>query len=341
MPTALVTGAAGVMGTRLVTRLLKAGWHVRALVLPGDSLRSRIETLGCEIREGNVSDAATLGGLCRGVDTVYHLAAVIIAHDPSVLWRVNRDGTANVVSEAAHAGIRHFIYVSSASVTYPVRTPYAESKLQAEQLVSASGLDYTIVRPTLVYEAGGGQELMMFLDYLRRFPIVPFIGAGAALKRPVWSEDVVDGLLRLAGNPIALGKTYNLSGSEAISMRDLARLLLAHHDATRPILPLPVGLCQAAACVLSWVMKRPPLTSSAIAGVVNDADLDPAQAMSELGYRPLGVREGFRRCFTPLPLRVSRSESGITKRVSIHTEALAERRAEPMSHHQIQKGNAI
>jgi nucleoside-diphosphate-sugar epimerase len=331
MPTALVTGAAGVMGTRLVTRLIEAGWHVRALVLPGDPLRSRIENLGCEIREGNVSDATTLGGLCRGVDTVYHLAAVIISHDPSLLWRVNRDGTANVVDEAVHASVRHFIYVSSASVTYPVRTPYAESKLQAEQLVSSAGLDYTIVRPTLVYEAGGGQELMMFLDYLRRFPVVPFIGSGAALKRPVWSEDVVDGLLRLAGNPIALGKTYNLSGAEAISMRDLARLLLAHHDAARPILPLPVALCQAAAYALSRVMKRPPLTSSAIAGVINDANLDPAQAMSELGYRPLGVREGFRRCFT---------ESRVTKRVPIHTEALAALRAEPMSHHQIQKGNA-
>jgi nucleoside-diphosphate-sugar epimerase len=340
MPTALVTGAAGVMGTRLVTRLLKAGWHVRALVLPGDPLRSRIEDLGCEIREGNVSDTATLGGLCRGIDTVYHLAAVIISPDPSLLWRVNRDGTANVVDEAVHASVRHFIYVSSASVTYPVRTPYAESKLHAEQLVANAGLDYTIVRPTLVYEAGGGQELMMFLDYLRRFPIVPFIGAGNALKRPVWSEDVVDGLLRLAGNPVAFGKTYNLSGAEAISMLDLARLLLAHHDAARPILPLPVGLCQAAAHVLSRVMKRPPLTSSAIAGVINDADLDPAQAMSELGYRPLGVREGFRRCFTPSPPHVSRSESGVTKRVPIRSEALIGPRAETMSHPQIQKGNA-
>ena len=332
MPTALVTGAAGVMGTRLVIRLLKAGWQVRALVLPGDSLRSRIEDLGCEIREGDVSDAASLTGSCHGVDTVYHLAAIIISHDPSLFWRVNRDGTANVLAEAESAKVRHFIYVSSASVTYPKRTPYAESKLQAEQLVStAPGLAYTIVRPTLVYEAGGGQELMMFLDYLRRFPIVPFIGAGGALKRPVWSEDVVDGLSRLAGNSTAFGKTYNFSGAEAISMLDLARLLLAHHDAARPILPLPVGLCKAAAYALSLVMKRPPLTSSAIAGVVNDADLDPAQAMSELGYQPLGVRAGFQRCFTA---------SGVTKRVPIRNDRLAGSPAAPVTHHQIQKGNA-
>jgi NADH dehydrogenase len=251
--------------------------------------------LGCEIREGDVSQAGSLAGVCDGVDTVYHLAAVIIAQDPSVFRRVNRDGTQNVVQQAVRAKVRHFIYVSSASVTYPRRTPYAESKLEAERIVQSAALGYTIVRPTLVYEAGGGQELMMYLDYLRRFPVVPFIGSGRALKRPVWSGDVVDGLLRLANSNVALGKTYNFSGAEASSMLELAQLLLVHQ--LRPFLHLPVPLCQALASLSKRLMKRPALTHSAIAGIVNDADLDPSLAMRELGYRPLGVREGFKRCF--------------------------------------------
>jgi NADH dehydrogenase len=304
----LVTGAAGVMGARLVSRLRRDGHHVRALVLPGDDLRQRIAPLGCELREGDVSDSATLSGLCAGIDTVYHLAALIISHDPRAFDRVNRQGTANVVAEAAHSGVAHFVYVSSASVTYPRRTPYAESKLAAELLVQAAapGLAYTIVRPTLVYEPGGGQELMMFLDYLRRFPVVPFIGAGGAIKRPVWSEDVVDGLVRLAGHRGAWGKTYNFSGAEPISMRELAKLLLLHLDRPRPLLPVPVAFCRAIAAALKLVQARPALTSSAIAGIINDADLDPSDAMRDLGYRPLGVREGFARCF---PLEVERSRA--------------------------------
>ncbi|HEX2871389.1 MAG TPA: NAD-dependent epimerase/dehydratase family protein [Polyangiaceae bacterium] len=297
MPTALVTGAAGVMGARLTARLRKAGWQVRALVLPGDPLRARVEALGCEVYEGDVSDAASLSGVCEGVELVYHLAAVIIAHDPTVFQRVNRDGTAHVLAEARRAGVAHFVYVSSASVVYPRRTRYAESKLEAERLVEGSGLAYTIVRPTLVYEQGGGQELMMFLAYLRRFPVVPFIGAGRAKKRPVWSEDIVDGLVRLAHAPVAHGKTYNFSGAEALSMRELAELLLLHHDEPRPFLHLPVWVCRALAALLALLMKRPPLTSSAIAGIVNDADLDPTEAMHDLGYAPLGVRAGFQRCF--------------------------------------------
>jgi nucleoside-diphosphate-sugar epimerase len=295
--TILVTGAAGVMGRRLVARLLADGFRVRSLVLPGDPERARLAALGSEIREGDVRDPATLRGICDGVDTLYHLAAIIISHDVSAFDRINRDGTAHVLAEADATSVPHVVYVSSASVTYPKRTPYAESKLAAEALVAARNGGYTIVRPTLVYDEHGGQEVRMFLDYLRRFPIVPFIGSGDAYKRPVWSEDIVDGLAKLAGNPIALGKQYNFSGAEAIRMRDFAHLLLAHHAADRPFLHLPVALCRGLARVLARVMAEPPLTLSAIAGVVNHADLDPSEAMRDLGYRPIGVREGFARCF--------------------------------------------
>jgi NADH dehydrogenase len=281
-----------------VRGLVEAGWRVRALVLPGDALRERLAGLGCDIREGDVADAATLRGACTGVDTVYHLAAVILSHDASVFARVNREGTAHVVAEAARAGVRHLIYVSSASVTYPKRTPYADSKLAAEELVKAErSFAHTIVRPTLVYDAGGGQELLLFLDYLRRFPVVPFIGAGRALKRPVWAGDVIDGLLRLAGNAVAHGKTYNFSGGEAIAIADFGRLLLRHHGERRLFVPVPVPICRALAFVLGRLMKRPPLTASAIAGIVNDADLDPALAARELGYRAMPVREGLSLCF--------------------------------------------
>jgi NADH dehydrogenase len=298
MPCALVTGGAGVMGARLVKRLLDLGWQVRALVLPGDILRGRVAALGAEIHEGDVSDAASLAGACAGVDTVYHLAAVIISHDPAVFQRINVAGTANVVAEANAAGVEHLVYVSSASVVYPRLTAYAQSKLDAEAVVKAtSGLAYTIVRPTLVYDVGGGQEIMMFLDYLRKFPVVPFIGSGSAVKRPVWAEDVVDGLVRIAGSRTAWGKTYNLSGAEPVSMLELAQLLLLHSDRPRPFLHLPVTLCRALAWLSQRLVERSPLTLSAIAGVVNDADLDPSEAMRDLGYRPLGVREGFRRCF--------------------------------------------
>jgi nucleoside-diphosphate-sugar epimerase len=307
----LVTGAAGVMGARLVRRLIEEGFRVRGLVLPGDPLRARLESIGCETREGDVSLLESLANLCDGVDTVYHLAAMILSHDPSVFRRVNLGGTAHMATSAAAANVRHFIYVSSASVTYPRRTPYAESKLEAEQIVRGThAFEHTIVRPTLAYDESGGLEVRMFLEYLQRFPVVPFIGTGRAIKRPVWTGDIVDGLLRLAGNPVGYGKTYNFSGAEPIAIADLAHLMLRHHGGDKLFLPIPVPVCRVVARLLGLLMRRPPLTSNAIAGVIHDADLDPTDATRDLGYRPIGVHEGFRRCFPMAPTpRQARNET--------------------------------
>jgi nucleoside-diphosphate-sugar epimerase len=295
--TILVTGAAGVMGSRLVRLLAQAGRPVRGLVLRGDPLRARLDPR-CEVVEGELADPAALARACAGVELVYHLAAVILSPDVTVFDRVNRDGTATLVRAAAAAGVRHFVYVSSASVVYPRRTPYAESKLAAERIVAAeTRFAHTIVRPTLVYDESGGQEFRLFLDYLRRFPLVPFVGPGTARKRPVLSDDVVDGLARIAGNLRAQGRTYNFSGGEAIGIEALARLMLAHHGLRRRFVHLPVPLCKVVAAAMKVVVADPPLNRYTIAGMINDADLDPADAMRDLGYHPVGVREGFARCF--------------------------------------------
>ena len=294
----LVTGGAGEVGRRLCRKLAEGGWTVRALVLPGDPLRARLEGLGFDLRVGDVRDPASLHGAAAGVDTVLHLAAVILARDPSVFETVNHQGTANMVAAAAAAGVRHFVYVSSASVVYPRLTPYGRSKLSAEDSVRAERrFAHTIVRPTLVYDETGGQEFNIFCEHVRRFPVVPFIGDGAARKRPVHSEDVVDGLTRITGNPIAFGKTYNLSGGETITLDELARLVLQLSGDRRRILHLPVPLCRALAAILGWAMKDPPLTNYSIAGFTNHADLDPAAAMADIGYHPRGVRAGLAGCF--------------------------------------------
>jgi nucleoside-diphosphate-sugar epimerase len=289
----LVSGAAGVLGSRLVHKLAASGQSVRALVKPGDPCVHRLDGVRCDIREGDIEHAATLAGAFDGIDTVYHLAAVILSPDPTVFERVNRNGTAHMVAGAAAAGVKHFVYVSSASVTYPRRTRYAQSKLAGEALVKAERrFVHTIVRPTLVYEDNGGQEFLLFQQYLERFPVIPFIGDGRARKRPVHAQDIVEGLAAIAGNPRSHGQTYNFSGADSVSIRELAELMLARRGQRRRFLHLPVSMCQAAALALGAVMKDPPLSLQAIAGLVNDADLPPDAAIRDLGYRPIGVREG-------------------------------------------------
>jgi nucleoside-diphosphate-sugar epimerase len=294
----LVTGASGVMGSVLVSRLHEKGLPVRACVLPGDPLVGRIRGLCRDIRFGDVAEKSSITGICSGVTTVYHLAAVILSPEEDVFERVNVVGTRNLVDEARRAGVGHFIYVSSASVTYPRPTPYSISKRKAEDFVTNSGLRYTIVRPTLVYGPSGGQEFDKYLDYLAKFPFVPFIGNGRAMKRPVFVDDVNDGLAAVCGRAESYGKTYNVSGGEAISMLDFTRLCLRLLGTPRkPVIRFPVGLCRLAALIMRLFAKDPPLKWQTIAGIIQDANLDPSLAMEDLGYSPAKVTDMLPKCF--------------------------------------------
>ncbi|MDD5306535.1 MAG: NAD-dependent epimerase/dehydratase family protein [Deltaproteobacteria bacterium] len=293
----LVTGGAGVVGARLVRGLATAGHAVRALTLPGDPNAARLADTGCEIAYGDVADAGSLVRVFDGVHTVYHLAAVIITRDPRDYDRINVGGVRNVVAGARAAGVTHFVHVSSAAALHPEGSAYARSKLEGERIVSSQdAMRFTIVRPTLVYDRDGGQEFRMFLAALERFPVAPFVGLGRARKNPVHADDVVKGLLAIAGNPRAHGKTYALSGGEAIPVRELAKLMLRLRGSSRPIVPVPVPLCRLAAFVMERVMSDPPLTRYAVSRIVEDADLDNSEARRDLGYDPVGVREGLARC---------------------------------------------
>jgi NADH dehydrogenase len=296
----LVTGGAGVIGSRLVRGLVEAGNKVRVLTLPGDPFLSRLDGLGCEIRYGNVADAASLDGVCDGVDTVFHLAAVLLNDDPAVFEKVNAGGTRNLVAEAREAGVKHFVFCSSISVTYPYTTPYNQSKRDGEKIVrEQTGMHWTIVRPTLAYNENGGEEYRMFVDFLKRWPVAPFVGRGRALKNPVHVDDLMRGFLAIPNNPKSHGKVYAFCGGEPITLWDMGRLALAHEGTSRIFFPLPVWLCKLAAAVMAVTMRRAPFTAHVIAGLTQDANPDCSNAREDLGYAPVGFREGLAR--TPRP----------------------------------------
>lgn len=286
------------MGSRLVKALVANEKKVRVLTLPGDPFVSRLDGYDCEIVYGNVAEAETLNDVFYGVKTVYHLAAVIIAHDKSIFEKINVGGTRNMVEGAKAAGVDHFIYVSSAAAAFPNASDYAKSKMKGEEIItSLQGMKYTIVRPTLMYENGGGQEFMMFMDYLKKYPVAPFIGRGRALKNPVLVEDAVKGLAAIADNPKTYGKTYNFSGGEEISIWDLARLMLKHQGISKPFLPLPLPVCRFIASLMERFMSNPPLTGYAISRIEQDASPDNTSAREDLGFDPIGVTEGMNICY--------------------------------------------
>ena len=282
---ALLTGGAGVVGKALCRELIARGVCVRVLTLPGDSLAKSLPA-EVDVRYGDVTDFKSIQSAFEGVDVVYHLAAILLSTKPGAFERVNTEGTRNVIRACMQARVRRFLYVSSISVTYPVLTNYGESKKKGESLVRASGMDWTIVRPTLVIGDGGGVEFNMFRDYVKKFPVYFMPGGGKCLKRPVRSVDLVKGIAVAGLKKEAVGKTYALAGSTVMTMAEMAEHILKDAGMRHLMVPLPWWISRRLAVLKSWIGGERVSAEQALAGFLYDAAPSIENAEADLDYHP-------------------------------------------------------
>ncbi len=161
----LITGGTGLVGSRLLPRLVDAGVECRALVRAGKSVPEGVTAF-----EGDILDPASLAGAMKGVDAIVHLAAVLRTPDPAQIWKVNVEGTRNLIAGARdHAPHARFI-MASTGLVYSESSPqpaletdivtaerdYPASKIEAEKLLQESGLNWSILRFGFVYGDGDG-----------------------------------------------------------------------------------------------------------------------------------------------------------------------------------------
>ncbi len=168
MRTAALTGATGFVGGAALSRLIEAGWNIRAL-----TRKDQAAARGVTWIKGSLDNKAALFDLCDGADAVLHIAGVVNAPNKAGFEAGNVAGTANMIAAAKEAGVRRFLHVSSISARRPDLSQYGASKLRGEQLVTTSLLDWTVVRPPGVYGPGDTELLDMFKLAQRGFAVLP------------------------------------------------------------------------------------------------------------------------------------------------------------------------
>lgn len=298
----VVTGATGHLGNNLVRLLVSEGQRVRALVLPGDDLRS-IEEIDVEVVEGDVRDRPSLERAFHGAEAVFHLASVVSLNpeDESLLEAVNVEGTRNVVEVCRKVGVPRLVYVGSihALPELPpgkvldegcfrgpggLPDPYSRTKARATQLVleaAEKGLETVAVMPTgIIGPHDYGPSLMgrAILDIARgRFSVTFDGGYDFADVR-----DVAQGIIsawRLGRS----GELYVLSG-EWVSVRFLVEAVCRLVGRPTPRVHLPHSLIAGAAWLAEalgyrWVDPR------ALRILGSKVAVSSAKAKEELGYR--------------------------------------------------------
>lgn len=184
-----VTGGTGFVGGHLLRLAALADWQMRALARSARPLKAKVFWVA-----GALDKPDSLARLMTGADAVIHVAGVVNAPDRAGFAAGNIAGTAAMLAAARNAGVARFVHVSSLAAREPALSDYGWSKAEAEALVAASGLDWTIVRPPAVYGPGDREMLELFRMARRGFVALP---PGGRLS-VIHAEDLARLLMALA-----------------------------------------------------------------------------------------------------------------------------------------------
>jgi NADH dehydrogenase len=260
----LVTGASGNIGNNLVRRLVELNQPVRALVHHPATAGARLADIRdrIEIVQGDVTRPDTLAPAMEGVTAVVHLVAVAIEQRRGDYERINTQGTVNVVAAAKAAGVRRMIYLSQnwADSASPYR--FLASKGRAQEVVAASGLEWTALRPSVIWgpqdEFANVQARLIKLTPL----IFPIVGDGQAKFQPVWVGDVVEVVARCLDDESTIGQEYALGGPEALTYAEIVRRVLKALGARRLTVNVPVPVLRPVVKLMEIALPNPPATTA-------------------------------------------------------------------------------
>ena len=294
----LVTGANGFVGQYLCAELLRQGQSVRAAVRSASPPIDNIEVAVVGAIDGEINWANAL----RDIDVVIHLAARVHvmkdeAADPlAEFLRVNMQGTANLAYQAAAAGVKRLVYVSSIKVngertteTQPFaesdkpnpQDAYATSKWRAEQVLQRiaqeSGLEVVIVRPPLVYGPAVKGNFIRLLKAVDKG--IPLPLASVRNKRSlIYLGNLADALILCASHPAAAGKTYLVRDGEDVSMPELVRQMAIGLGRPARLFPLPVSLLRGLGRLFGKL--------ASVERVVGSLRVNDNLIRKELGWKP-------------------------------------------------------
>ena len=310
-----VTGGTGFVGTAVCEHLVErsGGGGGRIVVptrrAPHDLPIQSLPTV--EIHRADVHDVGALARVLQGCDAVVHLVAILHGREAD-FERAHVALPRTLVQACRQAGVRRVVHVSALGVAPDAPSMYLRSKAAGEQVLRESGLDVTVLRPSVIFGARD-RFLNLFAQLQSVAPFVPLGGADARFQ-PVWVDDVAEAVVRCLDRPSTAGKVFECAGPQVFTLADLVRLSGRLRGHPRPVIALPAGLARLQAAAMEWLpgeplmsrdnvdsMRVPNVASGALPGLA-DLGITPAPVEGvAAGY--LGAREGPARL---VPLRARR-----------------------------------
>ena len=286
----VLTGSTGFVGTNLRAAL---GNRPLRLLVRDTTKAAHLAAEHVELLEGDITKPESLHGTMNGCATAINLVAIIAETGGATFDTVIRQGTVNALAEAKRAGISRFIQMSALGAMNDPRYGYMEAKWQAEEAVKASGLDWTIFRPSIIF--GKGDEFITTLaSLIRKAPVIPVVGDGQSKFQPVAVAEVAESFVRALDDPGTIGQTYELGGGQIYPYEGLLDVIAAKLGKRKPKVHVPVRLMMPIVKLSKPLPKalRPPVTEEQLKMLALDNCTDHSATARLIGRPPLRLEDG-------------------------------------------------
>jgi uncharacterized protein YbjT (DUF2867 family) len=271
-----ITGGTGFVGRHLARRLISLG-HEPLLLARGRDVR---QAPVARVIPTDLAEPAALAEIFRGCGAIAHCAGINREIGNQTYRRVHIEGTRHVIEAARIAGVGRLLLLSFLRARPDCGSPYHESKFAAEELVRASGLDFTVVKAGMIY--GPGDHMLDHLSHmLFTVPIFAKVGFREQPIRPVAVEDVTRIIAAALTEKRLSRQTVFVLGPESLLLSDAVRRIAGVLNRRVWIVPLPVVLHG----MLAWIWERTmtiPLVARAQVRMLAEGFLHPAPAADEL-----------------------------------------------------------
>ncbi|MER3553172.1 MAG: NADH(P)-binding protein [Meiothermus sp.] len=280
----LVIGGSGFVGTHLTRYLLDQGHEVTVA-----SRQGKGSVRGARYVAADAGEDTGLNEAARGQEAIVYLVGIIRERGDQSFQQAHVDGVRNSLQAAKNAGIKRFVHMSALGAAKGTGSRYFETKAQAEELVQASGLHWTILRPSLIFGPGDdffGGTLKGLVQ--APAPFIPQVGDGHFPFRPIWIGDVVGAFEQSLNLQRTVGSAYNLVGPKEYTFRELLLLVRNALGSRKPLLPIPLFLMDLAVPLIS-ALPLSPITKDQylMLKAGNTADPGPMRQVFRLEERSL------------------------------------------------------
>ena len=296
----LITGASGFVGRYLLRTLIQKHKYKPSQILAylydkekeTDSEKF-LKEQKVKIEYGDITKQEDIKKLFKKYKfkEVIHLAAMIKSESVKPFVDVNIHGTKYIVEASEKAKVKKFIFTSTDFVLYKTRNIYRDTKLEAENIVKKSKLNYTILRPAPIYGPGDDKNFDSLIPLIEKFPIIPAV---RCIMQPVYVQDIVDAIIACLKSKNTTRKEYNLPGGSIVTFKQILLTIAKIRGLKRTVITFPNFIMNTAIKIYEVTVPRPVVRYYQVSKWIMNRPISLEQQKKDFNYNPISFEEGMK-----------------------------------------------